>query len=346
MREVLAERGKRSTRARAACAPGAATRRSRASLAPRAAARAARAGSAAQRRDASACARSIPARAQRARRRASSLGARALAARAAPPGARAGASRGRGAARDRRSACSAARVQRAQTARRTRCASARAVGHHERRGGGRRGRAHVGDEVADREVGLVAHARHDRQRRLEHRARDDLLVERPQVLDRAAAARDDQHVDLARARWRCGSRARSRPRPRCPAPASGRCTTRSAGQRRASVVSTSRSAAARGEVTMPTARGIRGQRALALGGEPAGGLELRLEAREALVQRAEAREAHAVDVELELAARLVDRRRGAHLDAQCRRAARSRRAARAGGTCTQRTCACASFRLK
>ena len=106
-----------------------------------------------------------------------------------------------------------------------------------------------------------------------------------------------------------------------------RRTTRSAGQRRASVVRMSRSAAARGEVTMPTARGYGGQRALALGGEPAGGLEPRLEPREALVQRADAGQPHGVDVELELAARLVDRRRGAHLDAQGRRAARSRRAA-------------------
>ena len=102
---------------------------------------------------------------------------------------------------------SSARGQRCQRAR----ASATPVGHDERRRGRRRGRAHVGDEVADGEVGLVAHAGHDRQRRREHRARDGLLVERPQVLDRAAAARDDQHVDFARARWRCGSPARSRP---------------------------------------------------------------------------------------------------------------------------------------
>jgi hypothetical protein len=42
----------------------------------------------------------------------------------------------------------------------------------------------------------VTHAGHDRQRRLEHRAGDGLLVECPQVLDRSAAARDDQDVGL------------------------------------------------------------------------------------------------------------------------------------------------------
>ena len=73
-------------------------------------------------------------------------------------------------------------------ARRACAAIARAIRHDERRGAGGRRRARVGDEVADREVGLVADAGHDRHARLEHGARDDLLVERPQVLDRAAAA--------------------------------------------------------------------------------------------------------------------------------------------------------------
>ena len=57
-----------------------------------------------------------------------------------------------------------------------------------------------------------------------------------------------------------------------------------------------------------------GQLALALGGEPAGSREARLKALELLVERADAREAHGLDVELELSARLEDRGRGAHLD--------------------------------
>jgi hypothetical protein len=58
--------------------------------------------------------------------------------------------------------------------------------------GGRR--AHVGDEVGDRHVDLVADGRHDRCPARGDRARDDLLVEGPQVLERAAAAADDDHV--------------------------------------------------------------------------------------------------------------------------------------------------------
>ena len=45
-------------------------------------------------------------------------------------------------------------------------------------------------------------AAHDRDRAGEDRARDGLVVERPEVLERAAAARDDQHVAVARARPR------------------------------------------------------------------------------------------------------------------------------------------------
>ena len=57
-----------------------------------------------------------------------------------------------------------------------------------------------------------------------------------------------------------------------------------------------------------------GQRALARGVEPARRLELRLQLREALVERARAGRPHPVDDELELAARLVQRRRRAHVD--------------------------------
>ena len=42
---------------------------------------------------------------------------------------------------------------------------------------------------------LVADRRNDRHRRGRNRARDDLLVERPQILDRSAAAADDDDVD-------------------------------------------------------------------------------------------------------------------------------------------------------
>ena len=63
-------------------------------------------------------------------------------------------------------------------------------------GGVRRRRgAHVGDEVGDRRVDLVPDAGDDRHRRGGDGAGDGLLVERPQILERAAAARDDHDVD-------------------------------------------------------------------------------------------------------------------------------------------------------
>ncbi len=60
--------------------------------------------------------------------------------------------------------------------------------------GRRSGRAHVRDEIGDREVGFVAHAGDHGNRRRGDGPRDDFFVERPQVFERAAAARDDEHV--------------------------------------------------------------------------------------------------------------------------------------------------------
>ena len=91
---------------------------------------------------------------------------------------------------------------------------------------------------------------------------------------------------------------------------------RAAGQRRESVVRISRKRRrARRRDDADRAR-IGRERALALGSEPAGGLELRLQPRELLVERADAGEPDVVDVELEFAARLVDRGRRANFDAQ------------------------------
>ena len=66
--------------------------------------------------------------------------------------------------------------------------------HRHLGGRGRRRRAHVGGEVDQRRVGLVADRRDERDRALGRGAHHHLLVERPQILDRAAAARDDQQV--------------------------------------------------------------------------------------------------------------------------------------------------------
>ena len=62
-------------------------------------------------------------------------------------------------------------------------------------GGAGRRRAHVGGEVGQGHVALVADAHDDRHRRGGHRAHHLLVVERPQVLQRAAAARQDDQVD-------------------------------------------------------------------------------------------------------------------------------------------------------
>ena len=188
-----------------------------------------------------------------------------------------------------------------------------AVGRDELRGTGRRRRADVGDEVADREVGLVAHGGDDRQRGVDHRARDLLVVERPQVLDRAAAPSDDQHVDL-RTRVRRTDRlhdARGRGLALHGRRVDDDAQRRPAARERRQHVVQRRALWRRHQADRAR---IRGQRPLALGGEPARGLELRLEPRELLVERSRAGEPDRVDVELEVAARLVDRRRRAHLD--------------------------------
>ncbi len=53
---------------------------------------------------------------------------------------------------------------------------------------------HLGDEVRDRDIDLVADGTDHRNRRSGDRAREHLLVERPQVLRRAAAPSDDDDV--------------------------------------------------------------------------------------------------------------------------------------------------------
>ena len=58
----------------------------------------------------------------------------------------------------------------------------------------RRRRALVGGEIDQRDVGLVADRRDQRDHAFGGGANHDLLVERPEVLQRAAAARHDQHV--------------------------------------------------------------------------------------------------------------------------------------------------------
>ena len=82
----------------------------------------------------------------------------------------------------------------------------------ELRGGRGRRRAKVSDEIGDGEVGFVAHAGDHRNRRRGNGARDFLFVERPEIFERPATARDDDHIDAAGRGRSDGTRARSRPR--------------------------------------------------------------------------------------------------------------------------------------
>jgi len=69
------------------------------------------------------------------------------------------------------------------------------VGHDQFRGGTWRGRAQVGDEIADREIDFVPDRRDNRHSNIDNRARDNLLVELPQVFHAAAAAGHDDEVE-------------------------------------------------------------------------------------------------------------------------------------------------------
>ncbi|GMA86097.1 hypothetical protein GCM10025868_13470 [Angustibacter aerolatus] len=70
------------------------------------------------------------------------------------------------------------------------------VGHHEPGGVGRCRGADVGDEVEQRGVDLVADRADHRGAGRDDRPHEGLVAERQQVLERAAAAGDDDHVDV------------------------------------------------------------------------------------------------------------------------------------------------------
>ena len=68
------------------------------------------------------------------------------------------------------------------------------VGHGELRGGGGCRRPDIGGKIGDGEVHFVADARNHGNRRGNDRTGQLLVVESPEILERAAAARQDQHV--------------------------------------------------------------------------------------------------------------------------------------------------------
>jgi hypothetical protein len=185
--------------------------------------------------------------------------------------------------------------------------------HGKLRRGGRGRRAAVRGEVGDREVGLVAYPDDDRNRACAQRARDRLLVEGPQVLDRAAAAHQQQHVAFgARARPRqhggdALARASTLNRHRIDDDRHRGVATR---ERRQHVAQ--RRGGARGD-DADGARMLRQRPLQPLVEEPFG-VEAVLEAQEALEERPQARRPHGFDGELKSPARLVEGDEGACFD--------------------------------
>ena len=141
----------------------------------------------------------------------------------------------------RRPACGDARASPAVVRSPQRCAVAGRRGRrHGQLGGDRwRGGTHVGRELGERHVRLVADADDDRARDARPRPARRLLVERPEVLERAAAAREDDDVGgAAGLRDRSSARGGAAPRRsvgarRAPWTWHGATTTRTSGQRRA-----------------------------------------------------------------------------------------------------------------
>ena len=122
---------------------------------------------------------------------------------------------------------------------------------HDDLGRGRRcRRADVGREVGQRDVDLVADAADDRERVRHDRADDPFVVERPEVLERTAAAGEDRDRRVrprsrpSRSSSRGSVRVDGTP-PRCwparprPGPGAATSTTRASGQRRARTVAMS-----------------------------------------------------------------------------------------------------------
>ncbi|MOA01171.1 hypothetical protein D3C78_1205620 [compost metagenome] len=61
----------------------------------------------------------------------------------------------------------------------------------------RRRCSQVADKIGNREIRLMANGRNHRNIRLKDCPRDQLLIERPQLLQRASATSDDQNIGFA-----------------------------------------------------------------------------------------------------------------------------------------------------
>ena len=183
-------------------------------------------------------------------------------------------------------------------------------------GSGRRRCAHVGGPVGNREIGFMANTGHHRQRTRGNRARHRLVVECPQVFDRAAATAHDQYFNAVHHRARARRLDRRRQRRRR-ARALHRCRIQHHGNHRRTPRQRGHHIAQRRRLQRgddADAARQRRQGALARGVKQAFGCKLFLEPQELLKQGTRPGAPHRLDTQLVFAARLEQRHCRAHLD--------------------------------
>ncbi len=179
------------------------------------------------------------------------------------------------------------------------------VGHGGQRRGRGCGRAQVGDEVGDGHVDFVTDARHRRHAAGGDRARHALVIEAPEIFERAAAARDDEHVAFIAARRRFDGPHDFRDRRRA-LHGGGIEQHRRGGKSRAQHAQYVVDGRARGRGDHADAPRHGRQRPLALGGKQSFGGEPGLELLEFALERAFAGFLEVLDEQLVFAARLVE----------------------------------------
>src|SRR6266481_1998246 len=187
--------------------------------------------------------------------------------------------------------------------------------HDELGGGGRRGGAHVGDEIGDGEIGFVADSGDYRNFGGEDGAGDFFFVEGPEIFEGAAATREDQYVhhlaaieELQRADYfRRGAFALDTHG------INGEVHIAKASAQDAHHVANR--GAARGS-DQADAAGQERQRLLAAGGKEAFGFEALFELLEGKLERAESDRLDMLDIDLVFAARFVNADGATHRDVQ------------------------------
>ena len=180
--------------------------------------------------------------------------------------------------------------------------------------GGRGRRAQVGSQIGERQVGFVPDPADHRQARGRDRPHHALVVEGPEVFERATTATHDQGIDLAaRARQRdrrceCGRCVRSLHQARIDDHLHLGRAPRQCGQH---VVQRRRAQRSHD----PDATRVGRKHALAHRIEQTLGFELGLQPQELLVERAGAGTLHRLDDELEFTTRLIQAKPAMQLDA-------------------------------